>query len=97
MAPAISDFLIGPLKFASQSPSTVRFLGLRKGVFELSLSHLSGICFLCLRGVFYTANFFSTVCSRLVHIQLVRPASVVAALTIDLAFILHVSMPLQPV
>lgn len=59
MAPAISDLLIlGSLKFASQSPSTVRFFALRKGVFELSLSHLSGICFLCLRRVFYTANFF---------------------------------------
>lgn len=46
------------MKFAGQSPSTVRFFALRKGVFELSLSHLSGICFLCLRGVFYTANFF---------------------------------------
>ena len=51
--PAISDFLIGPLKFASQSPSAVRFLLSGKAF----LSRVYLIC-LCLRGVFYTANFF---------------------------------------
>lgn len=48
-------------------------------------------------GCFTLSTFFSTVCSRSMQIQLVRPASVVAALTIALAFNLHVSLtPLQP-